>query len=445
MEPQITEQAIIPTEPEIENFSFQPNQIHQTIAILSGKGGVGKTLVTALLAIKLASEGSKVGILDANFSSTPISEFFGLRGLAQRGSHSFLPHQSQGGVKIISIEALFPNEEQNVIWKEALIANLVKELWYEIEWGELDYLLVDLPPANSETTLAIMQTLPFIGSIMVTTPQLVSTKTITRSVKIFQRMGLPIIGIVENMTSLAISSAKDPVRLFGKSHIESLAQLVKLPILAQIPFIPDLCQWCDNGEIEKIDHYLLDDLSETFKEALESVKEQITFGQDQTNNSELINESGGPDKNTNIENPVGVNDSDEEVQSSPFSKTVIHLIRSKENWGTLEKPDGQGYFLGSCGDSMQIDLGIVAGRILDARFTSDGCGVTSACGTMITKMACCKKLEQANQITPDELIEALDGLPDDHLHCAELAVMTLREAIIDAIEGHGNKIKPETA
>jgi len=123
----------------------------------------------------------------------------------------------------------------------------------------------------------------------------------------------------------------------------------------------------------------------------------------------------------------------------PFSDTVVHLIRSRENVGTLENPDGQGLFTGSCGDRMQIDLKIIAGRILDAKFLADGCGVTYACGTMITKMAFARKLDEANQITSDELIEALDGLPDDHLHCAELAVMTLREAVIDAVEGHRNR------
>ncbi len=439
MEPQYINQEELPADQNDDNPTFQPNRIHQTIAVLSGKGGVGKSFVTALLANRLASEGLKVGILDANFSSSSIASFFGLHGLANRGAHSFLPHQSQIGVKIISIDSLFPNEDQNVVWKESLIGNLVKELWHEIEWGELDYLLVDMPPANSETALAILQTLPFIGSIMVTSPQLVSTRVVTRSVKIFQRTGLPIIGIVENMTALVNSNGSDPIRIFGKSHIESLTQLAKLPILAQISFNPDYCQWCDSGEIDKVELSPFEDLSETFKEALASVEDQITVKVEQQTISASFSETAESSASENEEVlACGVTD-DANPHSGSFSETVIHLIRSKENWGALEKPDAQGFFMGSCGDRMQIDLGIVAGRILEARFMADGCGATYACGTMITKMASTKKLEEASKITADELIEALEGLPDDHLHCAELAVMTLREAIIDAMEGHQAK------
>jgi nitrogen fixation NifU-like protein len=125
--------------------------------------------------------------------------------------------------------------------------------------------------------------------------------------------------------------------------------------------------------------------------------------------------------------------------TQPFSDTVMYLIQSRQNVGTLDQPDAQGLFTGSCGDRMQIDLRIMSDRILDARFLADGCGATYACGTMITKMAATKRLTEAQKISPEELIDAVGGLPDDHLHCAELAVMTLREAIIDAVEGHRNR------
>jgi nitrogen fixation NifU-like protein len=124
-----------------------------------------------------------------------------------------------------------------------------------------------------------------------------------------------------------------------------------------------------------------------------------------------------------------------------FSDIVVRLIQNKDNVGAFDRPDAEGYFLGSCGDRMQIHLQIVNERILSARFLADGCGATIACGSMITKMACTKTLDEANRITSTELVDALDGLPDDHLHCAELAVMTLREAIIDAIEGQKIKSK----
>lgn len=122
----------------------------------------------------------------------------------------------------------------------------------------------------------------------------------------------------------------------------------------------------------------------------------------------------------------------------PYSEIVARLIRSKENMGVLDQPDAQGFFMGSCGDRMQIDLRIINGNIVESGFLADGCSITTACGSMITMMACQKTLDQARQITPEDLLSALGGLPADHQHCAELAVMTLRDAVLDATEGHGS-------
>jgi hydrogenase maturation protease len=415
------------------------NNIHKTVAVISGKGGVGKSFTTALLAAKLTSEGYKVGILDANFSTLVIPDFFGVKGPAQKGEYSFIPLQSSSGVRIISASLLFRSEDRSIVWKEALKSGVIKELWYEIEWGDLDYLLIDMPPANSETSVAIMQILPIFGVILVTAPQLSSVKMTNRSISIYQRLGKPFIGVIENMAYLRDPDTGKNKNIFGQSRGEAVANVAKAPFLSRIHFDPNFSRLSENGKIEDIPLDEFDELLESFIESISTVEEMITNNNDQDQTTSI-------DSSTNEEELHGMSNSCEYTQESShaqnfFSDTVIYLIQSKENVGTLDHPDAQGLFLGSCGDRMQIDLKIFGEKIIDAKFVADGCGATYACGTMITKMVCTKTLDEANQITSEELLDALDGLPEDHLHCAELAVMTLREAVIDAIEGHKIKSK----
>ncbi|RPH62149.1 MAG: hypothetical protein EHM81_02790 [Chloroflexi bacterium] len=425
---------------ESENLQTAVNQnmIKNVVAVMSGKGGVGKSLVTGFLASGLAAGGYKVGILDADFTGSSIPMLFGLSRPVKAGQYSFLPLQSRSKIKIISTNLLFENDDQPVIWKESLVGNVIKELWQEVEWGELDYLLIDMPPAVSETAVAIIQSIPFTGAVIVSTPQQLSTKINHKAVYTVLGTGLPILGIVENMSYFLNPSNGEKQSIFAQQHTETLAKTAKSPILAHIPFDPEISRLCDAGRIEDVNFDEYADLVETFLEALSGIE--------QTQASERTKPQN---KNDKLTGNTGQDTIEQKVQNSPvsssqvkhngqaFSDTVIYLVRSKVNVGVLEHPDSQGHFLGSCGDRMQIHLKLLNSRILDAKFLADGCGATQACGTMITKMACSKTLEEAGKITSEQLIEALDGLPDDHLHCAELAVMTLREAIIDAVEGHG--------
>jgi Mrp family chromosome partitioning ATPase/NifU-like protein involved in Fe-S cluster formation len=408
---------------------------------MSGKGGVGKSFVTGLLASGLAARGYKVGILDAAFTGSSIPMLFGVHGPAKKGQYSFLPFESRSRIKIISMHLLFDKEDQPVIWKETLVGNVIRELWLEVEWGELDYLLIDMPPAVSETSVAIMQLIPFTGAVIVTTPQQLSAKINNRAVHAVQGTGLPIIGIVENMSCFLNPDNGEKQSIFAQHHTETVANTAKSPILARIPFDPGISQLCDSGRIEDLNFDEYADLFDAFVNSLSVIEQKRTSERPerQNNSNELIDNAGQETIKQNAQtSPVSSSQSSHNAQV--FSNTVIYLVRSKVNVGVLENPDAQGNFLGSCGDRMQIHLKLINDRILDAKFLADGCGATLACGTMITKMASSKTLEDAGKITSEELIEALDGLPDDHLHCAELAVMTLREAIIDAVEGHG-KIK----
>jgi len=403
--------------PGNEKTSSSHSQIEHLIGVMSAKGGVGKSLVTSLLAIELARQGYQVGILDADFVRSSIQELFGIQGPARTGEYSFIPPQSRLGIKIISANSLFANQNQQVIWKEQLICQVIEELYKEVEWDSLDFLFVDMPAATSEVAVAIMQTLPFNGAVVVTTPQVLVTRIANKAIATIQKMGIRFVGVVENMAFYLVPDSGKKDFIFGQSQAQSVASFAKAPILAQIPLDPEISRLCDQGKIEE---FFLQDAPEVIESFLESLK--------------IIDEEG----------PIVQLDDHNEVLSFPevshtqtgFSDTVMQLIRRKENMGVLEKPDAQGHFLGSCGDSMQIDLRLSDKTIMAAKFLADGCGATIACGSMITKMAVSKTLDEAKNITPVDLLLALDGLPDDHLHCAELAVMALREAVIDAIEGH---------
>lgn len=414
-------------EQQSENQNIAINKIGKTIAIAGGKGGSGKTFITSLLAGLLNSKGCRVGILDADFTASSVPAFFGVSGPVSRGDYSFIPPQSAGGVKIISADFFLSGADQKIVWKESLISNVVKELWHEMEWGELDYLLVDLPPANSEAAVAILQTLPVFGVLLVGTPHKASASINAGTLKLVQRLKLPLLGLVEN------GSTPDSGGWFAE-----LAAEAQLPLLARVPFDEQVARACDAGEIESIPLGGFESLLTAFLNEVSKAEEMMTIAAPA---SEVA--LGDMDDNAQADTAFKAENDDfshnEGCATQPFSDTVMYLIQSRQNVGTLDQPDAQGLFTGSCGDRMQIDLRIMSDRILDARFLADGCGATYACGTMITKMAATKRLTEAQKISPEELIDAVGGLPDDHLHCAELAVMTLREAIIDAVEGHRNR------
>jgi Mrp family chromosome partitioning ATPase/NifU-like protein involved in Fe-S cluster formation len=406
--------------------------IRRVIAVTSSKGGVGKSFVTALLACRLTRMGYRVGILDADLTGSSIPMLFGVSGPLLTGQYSLLPLETPTGIKLISPNLLVEEKAQPIIWKEALSGKVIEELFKEVEWGTLDFLLLDLPPATSELAVSILQTMPIAGAVIVTQPQELSIRVVTKAVRILQKIEVDILGFVENMSFYSDSNSGQNQPLFGPSRTPSLSALAEAPVLAQIPLSPEAVRLCDQGRIEEVELTESLDLYQAFIASLARVEAE---------NSSALEEEALRVEQPEIEEAAREQEPITSPQPVPqprqrFSNIVLQLIQNKDNMGALSHPDAQGHFLGKCGDRMQIDLQIVNGRILDARFLADGCGATLACGSMLTKMACSKTLEQAKQISPSELLIALDGLPDDHLHCAELAVMTLREAVIDAVEGH---------
>lgn len=228
------------------------NRVRRVVAIMSGKGGVGKSLVTGLLASALAREGYRVGVLDADVTGPSVPRLFGLQGPVSVGEHGILPLQSAGGVHVMSFNLLLERDDQPVIWRGPLIGRAIQQLWGEVEWGELDYLLVDLPPGTADAALTVMQSLPLDGILMVTTPQSLAAMIVRKAVHMAQMVGVPIVGLVENMSYFACPDTGKRHEIFGPSHANDISALAAAPLLARLPLDPGISSECDAGKIEDI-------------------------------------------------------------------------------------------------------------------------------------------------------------------------------------------------
>ncbi len=224
------------------------NHIQHVIAIASGKGGVGKSSVTALLAVELARAKYRVGILDADVTGPSIPRLFGLRGAPGMSVMGMLPPKTGLGIKVISINLLLPSEDEAVIWRGPIVSQVIQQFWNEVVWGDLDYLLVDLPPGTSDAPLTVMQSLPLAGMILVTTPQELAAMVVRKARRMAEQMHTPILGIVENMSAFVCSTCGTRHELFGPSHAGEIADA---PLFAHLPIAPDLAALGDAGKIEE--------------------------------------------------------------------------------------------------------------------------------------------------------------------------------------------------
>lgn len=248
------------------------SSVKKVIGIVSGKGGVGKSTVCSLLASAMNKEGFHVGILDADITGPSIPKAFGLLhdgvALSEDGK-SMVPETSNGGVEIISTNLLLENETDPVIWRGSMIANAVKQFWQEVEWREIDYLFVDMPPGTGDVPLTVFQSLPIDGVIIVTSPQDLVSMIVEKAVRMAEKMHVPILGIVENMSYLHCPHCNEKINVFGESHIEELCQKEGLELLAKLPIDPQNASFMDAGAVEAID------TKESLKDAVACLKKLI--------------------------------------------------------------------------------------------------------------------------------------------------------------------------
>jgi len=244
------------------------NDIHNVIAVMSGKGGVGKSLVASLIALSLARRGYEVGILDADITGPSIPRMFGISGRPAGSETGIIPPLSKAGIEIMSINLLLPHEDDAVIWRGPLIAKVITQFWEDVLWGKLDYLLVDLPPGTADAPLTVMQTLPLSGVVIAFTPQELAAMVVRKAVQMTQRMNVPIKGVVENMSYFLLPDSGKRIELFGKSKGQEMAKAAGAPLLGQFPIDPQLAQLCDEGDIERYDSEELNSFAEAFLKAM---------------------------------------------------------------------------------------------------------------------------------------------------------------------------------
>jgi Mrp family chromosome partitioning ATPase len=226
------------------------NEIKHAVAVLSGKGGVGKSSVTALLAVALNRSGRQVGVLDADITGPSQPRMFGAQQRPLGTPEGIAPVRTSQGIKLMSINLLLPSEDQAVIWRGPLISGAIKQFWNEVTWGKLDYLVVDLPPGTSDASLTVMQSIPLSGVVLVTSPQDLAGMVVRKAARMAKQMKAPILGLVENMSYATCPDCGARIDVFGPSQAAYTATELGVPLLGQLPLDPELSRRCDNGEIE---------------------------------------------------------------------------------------------------------------------------------------------------------------------------------------------------
>ena len=239
----------------LEEMNSQSNVKH-VIGIVSGKGGVGKSFVTASLANRMAQKGYKVGILDADITGPSIPKMYGLHGPAEMDGDYIKPVVTENGIPVMSINLLLPDEESPVIWRGPILANMVKQFWTDIVWGEIDYLFVDMPPGTGDVPLTVFQSIPVDGIITVTSPQDLVSLIVKKALNMAKSIEIPVIGLVENYSYVICPDCGKEFKIFGESGLDKLAEELDLPILGRMPIDPKLAELA-SGEFAKANNEYL--------------------------------------------------------------------------------------------------------------------------------------------------------------------------------------------
>ncbi len=239
--------------------------VKNVIGIVSGKGGVGKSLVTCLLATKMNSLGKRVAILDADITGPSIPKAFGLDddGLALTSDHKLMiPATTATGIQVVSTNLLLPNNTDPVIWRGPVVSGAIKQFWSEVLWQRVEYMFVDMPPGTGDVPLTVFQSLPVDGIIIVTSPQDLVSMIVEKAVNMAIKMDIPIIGIIENMSYLTCPHCGEKIEVFGKSHVDEIADTYGIDVLAHLPIDPGVAQKVDEGKVEYVKNDWMDKAAE---------------------------------------------------------------------------------------------------------------------------------------------------------------------------------------
>ena len=235
------------------------SHIRNVIAVVSGKGGVGKSMVTASLARMMREQGFSVGILDADITGPSIPKMYGIHDTAKGSDDGIFPEIAKDGTKIMSVNLLLPNESDPVIWRAPIITSVVTQFWTDVIWGDLDYLFVDMPPGTGDVPLTVFQSLPVNGAVIVTSPQDLVRMIVEKAYKMVRQMNIPVLGIVENYSYLTCPDCGKKISVFGESHIDEVAAELGIPVLGKMPIDPALSEMVENEKFYEVSNEYLAD------------------------------------------------------------------------------------------------------------------------------------------------------------------------------------------
>ena len=244
-----------------ESLLEKPNEmshIKKVIGVVSGKGGVGKSLVTSLLAVQAQRKGYKTAILDADITGPSIPKAFGLHGHAEASEWGLFPVKTANGIEVMSLNLLMKNETDPVVWRGPLISGAVKQFWTDVVWGDVDYMFIDMPPGTGDVALTVFQSIPVDGVVIVASPQELVGMIVEKAVNMAKLMDVPVLALVENMSYITCPNCGKEIRVFGESHIDEIAEKHSVDTVAKLPIDPALAAACDAGTIENFTGAWLD-------------------------------------------------------------------------------------------------------------------------------------------------------------------------------------------
>ena len=241
--------------------------VKKVIAVVSGKGGVGKSTVTSMLAVAMARKGKRVGVLDADITGPSAPTAFGVSECQGANDDGLYPALTRGGIQVMSINLLLDNPGDPVVWRGPVIAGAVKQFWTDVIWEDVDYLFVDMPPGTGDVPLTVFQSLPVDGIVIVTSPQDLVSMIVTKAVRMAEMMHIPVLGFVENYSYLECPDCGKKIKVFGEGHLDEVAQNLGLPVLARLPIDPKVAEAYDNGLMETVNTDLMDPVIEAIEKA----------------------------------------------------------------------------------------------------------------------------------------------------------------------------------
>tara|TARA_B100000809_G_C15044760_1_gene496851 strand:+ start:97 stop:1239 length:1143 start_codon:yes stop_codon:yes gene_type:complete len=256
------------------------------IAVVSGKGGVGKSSITAILASELKRSGHNVGILDADVTGPSIAKIFGVTKRLIKGKNGIIPAETESGLKLISVNLMLDNPEMPTIWRGPIINNLIRQLYTDVDWGDIDYLLIDLPPGTGDAPLTVFQSLPLSGIVLVSTPQDLSRMIVSKSANMAKMLKISVLGLIENMSYLNCKHCGEKNFILGESKSEEFAERLGTELIARLPFETEIAELCDAGKIEE---YQNKEISNTVEKIKSTIKEQ----KDKNSIETIVNSAGG--------------------------------------------------------------------------------------------------------------------------------------------------------